>query len=209
MSAPGGGDRRTAIRLAAVVGTMLALSFAAVPFYDMFCRITGYGGTTTTAEAPSGPARDETVLVRFDANVDESLGWRFQPVHRTMRVRIGEEALAFYEAENLGDATTTGTASYNVTPHSAGAFFAKIACFCFELQALQPGEKVQMPVSFFVDPAMLEDRDANGVRSITLSYTMHRADAPQDAGARASIDPTVETAQAPRDTETASPANVN
>jgi cytochrome c oxidase assembly protein subunit 11 len=209
VSVKGGGNNRTATRLALVVGVMLVLSFAAAPFYDLFCRVTGYGGTTTTAESPAAPARDETVLVRFDANVNGSLDWRFQPVHRTMRVRIGEEALAFYEAENLSGAVTAGTASFNVTPHSAGNFFAKIACFCFEMQVLQPGETVQMPVSFFVDPAMLEDRDAKGVRVITLSYTMHRSDPPQAETETASAHPTVATVKSPRDPQSAPQANVN
>lgn len=163
----------TAARLGGVVALMLGASFAAVPLYDLFCRVTGYGGTTTVAAAAPETALERTVTVRFDANVSPDLPWTFRPLERTMTVRIGEPALAFYEATNLTDAPLAGTASYNVAPHSAGAFFAKVQCFCFELQVLEPGERVEMPVSFFVDPAIVEDREAGGVTVITLSYTMH------------------------------------
>lgn len=182
-------NTRVAGRLAGIVAVMLGLSFAAVPFYDWFCRVTGYGGTTAQAAAPTAPALAETVVVRFDANVAPDLGWVFRPVERTMTLRIGETGLAFYEAYNPGDTVSAGTASFNVTPHSAGPFFAKIACFCFELQVLQPGERVEMPVSFFVDPEMLSDRDAEGVRVITLSYTMHRSDVPAEVVQAAAQDP--------------------
>jgi cytochrome c oxidase assembly protein subunit 11 len=176
-------DVRVAGGLVTVVVTMVGLSFAAVPFYDWFCRVTGYGGTTTTAVAPEGPARAETVTVRFDANNEPDAPWEFRPQERTMQVHVGESALAFYEFYNPTDEVMAGTASYNVTPHPAGPYFAKIACFCFELQVLQPGERVVMPVSFFVDEAMLEDRDASGTRVITLSYTMYRADLPLEQAA--------------------------
>ncbi len=170
---------RTAARLGGVVAAMLALSFAAVPFYDWFCRVTGYGGATNVAEAPAeAEVREETVTVRFDANVAGDMPWEFRPMQRTMEVRLGETALMFYEAHNPTDAPTAGTASFNVAPYSTGAYFSKIACFCFELQVLQPGERVEMPVTFFVDPAMLEDREAKGVRAITLSYTMHPSPLP-------------------------------
>lgn len=172
---------RVARRLAAIVGVMLALSFVAVPFYDWFCRVTGYGGTVATAPAPTDAPRPETVLVRFDANVAPGFPMEFRPAQRTLEVRLGEEALVFYEAHNPTDAPIAGTAGFNVAPYSAGGFFAKVACFCFERQVLAPGERVAMPVSFFVDPAMLEDREARGVRQITLSYTMHPDAAPEDA----------------------------
>lgn len=176
---------RVAGRLAAVVGVMLALSFAAVPFYDWFCRVTGYGGAVSVAEAPTGAAASETVLVRFDANVAPGLAMEFRPAQRTIEVRLGEEALTFYEAYNPTDAAIAGAASFNVAPYAAGSFFSKIACFCFELQVLQPGERVEMPVSFFVDPEMLGDREAGGVRQITLSYTMYPGPVPADTLARA------------------------
>ncbi len=174
---------RIAVRLLGVVAVMLGLSFAAVPFYDWFCRVTGYGGTTAVAVAPSGPALDQVITVRFDANTAHDMPWEFRPTERTMQVRIGETALAFYQAYNPTDEAIAGTASYNVTPHQAGPFFAKIACFCFELQVLGPGERVEMPVSFFVDPEMLQDPDARGVHQITLSYTMHRSELPAETTA--------------------------
>jgi len=169
---------RVATRLGATAAAMLALSFAAVPFYDWFCRATGYGGTVATAEAPTGPARAETVLVRFDANVAPGAAVEFRPAQRRLEVRMDEEALVFYEARNLTDAPIAVQASFNVAPFAAGGYFSKIACFCFELQVLAPGERVDMPVSFFIDPAMLEDREAKDLRQITLSYTMHPAALP-------------------------------
>lgn len=197
---------RTAARLASVVAVMLALSFAAVPFYDWFCRVTGYGGVTNVAEAPpEAEVLEETVLVRFDANVAEGMPWEFRPKQRTMEVHLGETALMFYEAYNPTDAPTAGTASFNVAPYSAGAYFSKIACFCFELQVLQPGERVEMPVTFFVDPEMLKDREAKGVRAITLSYTMHESPLPApESAAEARGAPVPASAPAPRAPQVAS-----
>jgi cytochrome c oxidase assembly protein subunit 11 len=172
-------NRRTALRLLVVVPVMLAASYAAVPLYDLFCQVTGYGGTTSVAEAPSGEVLDRTVRVRFDANTAPDMPWTFRPLDRTMEVRLGETAMAFYEAHNPTDERVAGTASYNVAPYSAGSFFAKIACFCFEMQVLEPGERVEMPVSFYVDPALLEDAEGRHVRDITLSYTMHRTTLPE------------------------------
>lgn len=176
----GGANGRLARRLALGVGVMLGLSFAAVPFYDWFCRVTGYAGTTGVASAPQAEPLDETILVRFDANVDPEMPWEFRPKERVTRLRIGETGLAFYEAYNPTDEPIAGRASFNVAPYSAGQYFSKIACFCFELQVLQPGERIDMPVSFFVDPAIRDDPEARGVTQITLSYTMHAAELPQD-----------------------------
>lgn len=189
MTPHGTRNRRLALRLGSVAAVMLALSFAAVPAYDLFCRVTGYGGTTSVADAPTGEVRAETVTVRFDANTAPDLPWQFRPMVRTMDVRLGETALVFYEAYNPTDAPLAGTASYNVAPFAAGVYFAKIACFCFELQVLAPGERVEMPVSFFVDPAMLEDREARGIGTITLSYTMHRSALPDRQAAADTSDP--------------------
>jgi cytochrome c oxidase assembly protein subunit 11 len=178
-------SRRIALRLGGLVTLMLALSFAAVPFYDWFCRVTGYGGTTTVASADAGPPEvlDQTIRVRFDASRGLDMPWEFRPLTRTMDIRIGETGLVFYEAYNPTDHPVAGTASYNVAPYSSGNFFAKIACFCFELQVLQPGERIEMPVTFFVDPRIVDDREAHHVKSITLSYTMHRSELPAaDAG---------------------------
>ncbi len=176
----GNSNRRTAVILGGVVVVMVGMSFAAVPLYDLFCRVTGYGGTTGVAETESDEVLERTVTVRFDANTAPDMPWTFRPVTRTMTVRIGETALAFYEAENPTDERIAGTASYNVAPYSAGAFFAKMACFCFEMQVLEPGERIEMPVTFYIDPAMVDDAEAGRVTNITLSYTMHRTDLPED-----------------------------
>jgi cytochrome c oxidase assembly protein subunit 11 len=164
---------------------MVSLSFAAVPFYDWFCRVTGYGGTTGVADAPSDVILDRTIKVRFDASVERGMPWEFTPVEREMTLRIGETGLAFYEAYNPTDRVVAGTASYNVTPDSAGAHFEKIACFCFEMQVLQPGERVQMPVTFYVDPAIVTGRDSRYVKEITLSYTFHQTELPDEQAALA------------------------
>jgi cytochrome c oxidase assembly protein subunit 11 len=180
------GKNRTLVQLVGVVVTMGSLSFAAVPFYDWFCRVTGYGGTPSVAETGPDTILDQTVKVRFDASVEAGMPWSFKPVVRTMDIRIGETGLAFYEAHNPTDRVIAGTASFNVFPDTAGGYFTKIACFCFEEQVLQPGETVQMPVSFFVDPAIVGDPDGKFVHEITLSYTFHETPLPE----RAALEPT-------------------
>lgn len=172
----GRSNGRTFGMLAGVVVLMGALSWAAVPFYSWFCRVTGYGGTTNVATELSEHVLEEKVRVRFDANVDPDMGWTFRPLQRDMVLRIGENAIAFYEAVNTTDQPITGTASYNVAPDIAGYYFNKIQCFCFNEQTLQPGERVEMPVSFFVDAGLVDDRDASRIRDITLSYTFHRTE---------------------------------
>ncbi|GIT91037.1 cytochrome c oxidase assembly protein CtaG [Jannaschia pagri] len=167
---------------ATVIG-MGSLGWASVPLYDLFCRVTGYGGTTSQAEAGSDVVLDQTVLVRFDASRERGMPWEFSPVQNQMRVRIGETNLAFYEAHNPTDKPVAGTASFNVAPFAAGAHFVKIDCFCFEEQILQPGETVSMPVTFFVDPEIVEDPEAKGIPEITLSYTFHVMDLPEDYAA--------------------------
>lgn len=159
---------------------MGALAWASVPLYDLFCRVTGFGGTTNVADQGSGQILDQTVTVRFDASLERDMPWEFRPVERTMEMRIGETGLAFYEAYNPTDRPIAGTASYNVTPYAAGGFFTKIDCFCFEEQILQPGERVEMPVTFYVDPEIVDDRDGKFVHTITLSYTFHEIDLPQE-----------------------------
>jgi len=176
-------NRRTAAALVGVIAFMAAMAWAAVPLYDWFCRVTGYGGTTATAAAAPGEVLARTVTVRFDASKDRDMPWGFRPVQRAMTLRVGETGLAFYEAWNPTGETVAGTASYNVTPYSAGGFFTKIACFCFEMQVLAPGERVQMPVTFFVDPAMVEDAEGRFVHTITLSYTFHRTALPAEPAA--------------------------
>ncbi len=178
------------MKLVGVVVTMGALAWASVPFYDWFCRVTGFGGATGVAEAGSDVILEETIKIRFDASKERGFPWEFKPVQRTMEVRIGETGLAFYEAYNPTDRPIAGSASYNVAPFVAGGFFTKIDCFCFEEQVLQPGERVSMPVSFYVDPEIVTDRDAKYVHSITLSYTFHEIDLPEEI---VSLDGTIET----------------
>jgi cytochrome c oxidase assembly protein subunit 11 len=168
------GPKRTASLLGAMVVTLAFTTVVLIPpFYDWFCRVTGYGGTPAVAETGSEVILDRTVKVRFDASLEQGMPWTFKPVVRSVDIRIGETGLAFYEAHNPTDRVVAGTASFNVYPDTAGGYFTKIACFCFEQQVLQPGETVQMPVSFFVDPAMVEDVDSRFVQEIVLSYTFH------------------------------------
>lgn len=177
------GKNRTLVQLVAVVITMGSLSFAAVPFYNWFCRVTGYGGTPSVAEAGSETILDQTVKIRFDASVEQGMPWIFKPVVRSMELRIGETGIAYYEAYNPTDRVIAGTASFNVFPDTAGGYFTKIECFCFTEQVLQPGETVQMPVTFFVDPTMVDDPDAQFVREIVLSYTFYETPLPEDQAA--------------------------
>jgi len=176
-------DTRVAVICASIVFGMLGMSYAAVPLYRLFCQVTGFGGTTQRAEAPSSVVLDRVINVRFDANVAPGLGWSFEPMQRTIDVKIGENALAFYRATNVSDKPLTGTSVFNVYPDVTGAYFNKMQCFCFTEQTLQPGESIEMPVSFFVDPAMVTDKDAEKVKNITLSYTFHRVDKPKQSAA--------------------------
>ncbi len=171
---------RTAFRLVGVVVVMGGLAWASVPAYNWFCKVTGFGGTTDVAETGSDVILDKTIKVRFDASTERGMAWEFKPVERTMEIRIGETGLAFYEAYNPTDRPIAGQASYNVTPYTAGAYFEKIACFCFTEQVLQPGERIQMPVTFFVDPELVNDPEAKYIHTITLSYTFHEIDLPAD-----------------------------
>jgi cytochrome c oxidase assembly protein subunit 11 len=177
-------NRLIALALGLVVASMLGLSFAAVPLYQMFCQTTGYGGTTQRALAAPSHVMDQVMTVRFDANVSSDLGWSFKPMQSSIQLKIGENKLVFYEAKNLTDKTLTGSASFNVTPEDAGAYFDKIQCFCFTEQTLQPGQVVQMPVSFFIDPAILDDPNAKRIHEVVLSYTFFKVDKP-DNGASA------------------------
>ncbi|WP_294608426.1 cytochrome c oxidase assembly protein [Roseovarius sp.] len=174
---------KTVTRLVGVVVLMGGLAWASVPFYDWFCRVTGFGGTTGVAVANSDRVLDQTIKVRFDGSKDRNMPWEFKPVVHEMELKIGETGLAFYEAYNPTDRVIAGSASYNVTPYEAGGFFTKIDCFCFTEQVLQPGERVQMPVTFYVDPEIVTDRDAKYVHTITLSYTFYEIDLPEEAHA--------------------------
>ena len=163
--------RRKAIPLVAVGLGMAGLAWAAVPLYDLFCRVTGFGGTTQIAAEGSGRVLERMVTVRFDASTERGMAWEFRPVQTAIQLRIGETALAFYEAYNPTGRVIAGTASYNVSPFSVGGYFTKIDCFCFTEQVLQPGQRVTMPVTFYVDPEMVDDAETTGVTTITLSYT--------------------------------------
>jgi cytochrome c oxidase assembly protein subunit 11 len=177
--APSRRHRATALWCAALVAAMVGAAYAAVPLYRLFCQVTGFDGTPRIANAPSTQVLDKTVDIRFDANVAPGLAWRFEPARTTVQVRIGENTLAFYRATNLSDRPLRGTATYNVLPEQAAPFFNKLECFCFKEQLLQPGETLEMPVSFFIDPQIVGDKDAHGVRHITLSYTFYPVAPPQ------------------------------
>lgn len=176
----GSGHRRrmvTAGVLITVVAAMVGLSFASVSLYRMFCQVTGFAGTPRTQNVEhASSTSDVVVTVQFDANVNSSLPWRFVPEQRERKVRLGEEVLIHYQAQNLSDQPITGTATFNVTPFKAAPYFTKLECFCFSEQVLQPGETVSMPVVFYVDPDLMKNPDTQDVRDITLSYTFFRAD---------------------------------
>lgn len=179
MSAPNK-NGKLALGLAGLTLTMLMLSFAAVPFYNWFCRVTGFGGVTQEAVAGSDRVLDKTIKIRFDGSLEKGMPWEFKPVAHEMELKIGETGLAFYEAYNPTDQVIAGTASFNVYPYSAGVYFTKIDCFCFSMQVLQPHERVQMPVTFYVDPEIVEDVEAKYIKTITLSYTFHVTDLPSE-----------------------------
>lgn len=170
--------------LLAVLAGMGGLTYAAVPLYRLFCQVTGFGGTTRTAAAVPGAVTDRVITVRFNADVGRDMPWRFRPVQREIAVRVGETAMAYFAAENPSDAVIVGTAVYNVTPFKAGPYFSKTACFCFTEQRLAPGEREEMPVTFFIDPAIIDDANLDDVNTITLSYTFFKkseAQAPDPA----------------------------
>ena len=172
---------KTTVKKLLMVGlTMGALAWASVPFYDWFCRVTGFGGTPSVADASGDVVLDQTIEIFFDASLDRDMPWEFKPVERTMEIQIGQTGLAFYEAYNPTNRPVAGTASYNVAPDSTGGYFTKVQCFCFELQVLQPGERVLMPVSFYVDPEIVDDADAKFAQRITLSYTFYETDIPDE-----------------------------
>jgi cytochrome c oxidase assembly protein subunit 11 len=157
-----------------VVVLMVGASYAAVPFYNWFCRATGFNGTTQVAtSAPSGAPLERTVAVRFDSNVAGGLPWKFEPEQTEIEVKIGEVVTVFYTVTNQSARTTSGQAAYNVAPLTVGSYFEKINCFCFTEQTMAPGEKREMPVVFYVDPAIAADHENDGLNSITLSYTFY------------------------------------
>jgi cytochrome c oxidase assembly protein subunit 11 len=168
---------RTALFAAILACSMTGLAFASVPLYRMFCQATGFNGTTQRALADQVPGdTGHMISVRFDANISHSLPWRFQPVDTHRNVAIGARNIALFTARNLSDHPVTGSATFNVTPIQAGQYFTKIQCFCFTQQRLSPGQEVNMPVVFFVDPAILTDPDTRNISEITLSYTFYPVD---------------------------------
>ena len=174
-------NRRVGLIALAVAAAMLGLGYAAVPLYDLFCRVTGFGGTTqiaTTADAARAAALSSgapTISIRFDAKTASNMPWTFRPRQVTDTVQVGQRDMAIFEARNESSVPVTGTATFNVEPEQAGIYFNKIQCFCFTEQTLQPGQQVTMPVLYFVDPAALDDPNMEGVEQITLSYTFHRS----------------------------------
>lgn len=168
--------RRVGLSAAAFVFAMIGMSYAAVPLYKIFCQVTGYGGTTQRAEQAPDIILDRKITVRFDANVSRDVPWRFKPVQKEVELRIGESTLAFYEAQNLSSEAVLGTATFNVTPESAGYYFNKIECFCFIEQVLKPGQHIDMPVTFYIDPDIMNDPEARKIEEITLSYTFFRGE---------------------------------
>ena len=172
-------NRRAAIIALSFALGMLGLGYAAVPLYRIFCEATGFGGTTmkvSEATASAIAVTDKQITVRFDSNVSSALPWRFKPENPTEKITIGARDMAAFVAENLSSKPVTGTATFNVTPVQAGRYFAKVQCFCFTEQTLQPGEKVRMPVVYYVDPAILTDPDTKDIEEITLSYTFYPLD---------------------------------
>lgn len=169
-----GNTKVMAICLGVALG-MVGMAYAAVPLYDLFCRVTGYGGTTQIAQYDPDQILDRTINVRFDANNARDFPWQFEPLQRQMRVQIGETAIAFYRVTNPTSEPVTGIATYNVTPFKMGPYFAKLECFCFTEQTLGPGESMDMPVLFFVDPVMADESRMDDVHTVTLSYTFFSA----------------------------------
>ncbi|HLZ67776.1 MAG TPA: cytochrome c oxidase assembly protein [Aliidongia sp.] len=175
---PSSRNRRTLALLVAVIAAMTGLAFASAPLYRVFCQATGFDGTTQRAAAAPGAVGGKLFTVRFNADVSPSLPWRFQPVQPYVRVHPGEQTLVAFRATNVSDHPITGTASFNVTPLIVGPYFDKIECFCFTEQTLQPGESADLPVTFFVSPEILKDKNTRELDAITLSYTFFQAKNP-------------------------------
>jgi cytochrome c oxidase assembly protein subunit 11 len=171
--------RRTALIAGAVVAGMTGMAFAAVPLYDAFCKVTGYGGTTQEAQAAPTQILDQRIEVRFDANTSPDLPVEFAPKQNSETLRIGETGLAFYRVRNLSNEPVVARATYNVTPHVAGQYFAKLECFCFTDRVIAPGAEADLPVVFFVDPEIVSDPDTAEIETLTLSYTFFRSTSPE------------------------------
>ena len=173
--------KKTILYLACLVFFMGSASFLSVPFYNWFCKVTGYGGTTNYAQKESDVISEREISIRFDASLEKGLAWEVTPIQREMTINLGQTGLAFYEAYNPTDKPIAAQASFNVVPFSVGNFFNKIDCFCFTEQILQPGERIKMPVSFYVDPELVANIETKKVNSVTLSYTFYEIDLPDTA----------------------------
>ena len=177
-----------------MVAGMIGLTYASVPLYSLFCSVTGFGGTTQRAEQAAARVVDRKVTIRFNADTNSALPWSFKPEQKELVLKLGETGFAAYRAENRANKPTVGTAVYNVTPEKAGVYFNKIQCFCFDEQILEPGQVVDMPVTFFVDPSMADDANMDDVTTITLSYTFFRA---KDSEAKLAQHTAAATSEAP------------
>ncbi len=173
---------RTVCGLALILAVMTGLTSYSVTLYELFCDITGYGGTTQRADAPADRILDRKITVQFNADVNAQLDWDFEPAQRQVELRVGEKGLAFYRARSTATVPVNGTATFNVTPNKAGLYFVKVECFCFTEQTLEPGQAVDMPVQFYIDPEIANDRNLDEVETITLSYTFFRTAAQKSAG---------------------------
>ena len=189
MSAPSSSKRRIAAICAAAAGAMLCLAFAAVPLYQLFCQVTGFGGATQVALRAPDRVLDREVEVRLDANVAAALPLEFRPEQISRKVRFGASSIAYYSVTNTSDRPVTATATYNVAPHKMGPYFQKLECFCFTEQVFAPGETRELAVIYYVDPAATEDWDTREVSRLTLSYTFHEASAPKTAALREAPQP--------------------
>ncbi|MTI07722.1 cytochrome c oxidase assembly protein [Roseibium denhamense] len=186
-------NRKVAFACVGMFATMVGAAYAAVPLYDLFCRVTGFGGTTQVAETDADYVIDRKITIRFDGNVNQNLPWEFRPEQRSVTLRMGETGQLAYIATNDSAAPTVGTSTYNVWPPAAGIYFNKLDCFCFTEQVLEPGESVNMPVVFFVDPELDKDPELEHVREITLSYTFFPVDQPEQPVAARADAPAAET----------------
>jgi len=163
--------QRTAFACVGIVVGMVGLAYASVPLYDLFCKVTGFGGTPIVRDENGSAIMARTIAVRFDSNVAPGLSWRFSPEKPEVKVKLGETTTVYYKVTNTGDRPSTGIATYNVQPDLAGTYFSKLECFCFTEQTLQPGETLESAVVFYVDPRLVQDSDVKDLTSITLSYT--------------------------------------
>jgi len=168
-------NKQIVILVLSAVFLMGAMAYASVPLYRLFCQVTGFGGTTQQADTLPDKVYERVINVRFNADTNRKLGWQFRPSEVSMDIKVGQTGLTFYSAANTSNQPLVGTATYNVTPFKAGQYFHKVQCFCFEEQLLKVGEEMEMPIQFYIDPAILADKDLDDVHTITLSYTFFKA----------------------------------